>query len=143
MSLSTGRASTTIVQPVGSQSAVTVLAKAALGLRKVFFTEKEISEPRALYRILHDLQSNLTNAMRVLAGNPTISGNLVQGLVFAANTPLNISHGLGRAYQGFICARAYSVAWYGNEAALPSGATPDRMISLVTISAGTFDLLIF
>lgn len=135
--------SSTIVQPVGSQTAARTSTRSGLPVRQVTFTADEVADPKKLAQLLTQLNHNLYKSLQTLGTNITLQGNIVQGLVFSGGQTLFVAHGLGRAYQG-----AYAVRAQGNpplfvEAALPKGATPAQLIGLTSTNAGTYDILVF
>lgn len=136
-------ASSTIAQPVGSQTRASILTRALQGVARVFFTAKDLEVPDRLYQVIHQLQSNLLLALRPLAENPTLGGNLLKGIVFTGGQTLYLAHGLGRAYRGWYVVRAQGAAASLVEAALPAGTTSDRIIGLTSANAGTYDVMVF
>jgi hypothetical protein len=140
-----GRASSsTVIQPVGSQTATTVLTKALLGLKQIYFTSETVKSAERLYWVLRAIQNNVADAFGPLARNPMLAGNLIEGLAFTGGTPRGVTHGLGRApTPGIICTKAVGGGWQGQIATQPAGVTTAQQLWLTNPSSGTFDLWIF
>ncbi len=136
-------ASSTIAQPVGSQTKPSVITRSLIGIRQLFFTSKDLADPTKLYQVISRLQSNLVAAIRPLSENPTLAGNLLTGLSFTGGTALNISHGLGRPFVGFYCVDVVGAAWAGQRVALPPGVTSKQMIAIQTANTCTASLWVF
>lgn len=136
-------ASSTIAQPVGSQTKPSVLTRSLIGIRQLFFTSNDLADPEKLYQVIARLQSNLIAAIRPLAENPTLAGVLVTGVVFVGGDTQLVSHGLGRAFAGFYCVDAAGTSWAGKRVASPTGTTAAQMIALTNPTAGTYSFWVF
>lgn len=135
--------SSTIVQPVGSQSKPTILTRALQGLRKTFFTGSDLQNPQQLHKVLTDLQTNTALAVKPLAENPLLSGTRVAGVAFTSGQTRTLNHGLGRAYQGYHTVNDSGVNWTGFVANNPSGVSKDQCITLTSPTTGTWDFWVF
>ncbi|HLW78110.1 MAG TPA: hypothetical protein VKU44_00790 [Terriglobia bacterium] len=121
----------------------TILQQALTKIRKVFFTEENLADPKSLYLVLHTMQQNFVAALGPLAAMPLLSGNVVQGVALVGGTPFTINHGLARAYQGLVCINTSGVAWTGFITTNPPGVTADQCITVQNPNSGTFDFLVF
>lgn len=136
-------ASSTIAQPVGSQTKPTILSRAAVALRGVFFTSADLQKPDRLYQVISALQTNVASVVRSLASNVTLSSVRLSGNVFWSGQTVLINHGLGRPYLGWYVVRAQGGAASFVEAALPPGVDTSQAIAITSANAGTFDLIVF
>lgn len=116
-----GRAgSSTIVQPSAGQAAgaqvspvlgkTQQLARSLIAVRKQFFTAKDLADPQRLYQVLYQMQQGTTTALHALGSNPMSAGVMLAGVVFTAGQTQYLSHGLGRAYTGWLEARVQGSA---------------------------------
>jgi hypothetical protein len=148
MAAITRGASSTAVQPVGSQSRPTILTRSALAVREMFFTSVDLQKPDRLYQVVHAIQQNLSKALRLLGSNPMISGNQIAGVVCVGGTQFNLAHGLGRPYQGFLVTSAnqgfpsFSEIVPG-QGGYPSGATKATFLVLAPANSGTFSFWVY
>jgi hypothetical protein len=136
--------STIVTQPVGSQTAPTVVQRALINIRKLFFTSKDLQDPERLYQVIHQHQQAVVSALNALGTCPLSVGVLIKGLVWAPGETKYLNHGLGRPFQGYICVGSHGPnVWAGVYDAQPVGTTTAQVIPLVQPTAGTFDLWIF
>ena len=136
-------ASSIITQPVGSQTAPTVMQRALFAIRKVFFTSADLQEPDKLYQVIRQIDDGVTTALRSVSTSPILNGNLLRGVVFQMGQTIYLNHGLGRVYIGVIATQAIGNPWLYTIAALPMGVTGSQVIPLTSVNAGTYDLWIF
>lgn len=135
--------SSTIVEPVGSQTAVTVISRAATALRQLLFSAEDVKTPETLYRVLTAIQRNVLSAFTPIAQNPTVQGVLLSGVTFTGAVDITINHGLGRAYQGYYAVADSGVHWTGFSKANPPGVGTDKCITLHAGGAGTWSFWVY
>lgn len=138
--------SSTITQPVGSQTAPTIVTKAANALRQIFFTASDLADPNKLYQVLQRFNASLTAALTVLGQNPLQNGNLILGVAIGNGAQAVIMHGLGRPYVGYLMVNDHGVSGGSifNIGTLPPGVTTSQAIALVNeSSASVFDFWVF
>jgi hypothetical protein len=133
----------TIAQPVGPQTKATSSQRALASVRRMFFTEDDVKDPKRLYQVLYQITQGLTDALRQVAENPVGGGNLLTGVVFTTNQTLYLSHGLGRPYRGWWPARAQGLAASMVEAALPTGVTSSQVLPITSANAGVYAIYVF
>lgn len=138
-----GGGPTTIVQPVGTQTRPTLLTRAFTGMRQVRFSQDDLQDPAQQHRIITSIVDNVQLALRPLSEDPTLSGNIVRGLVFTAGQTRSVPHGLGRAYTGFRVEHAVGAAPALYAVALPAGATSAQIIAIKSDNAGVFDVRVY
>jgi hypothetical protein len=142
-------ASSTIAQPVGSQTRPTILTRSAIAVREMFFTSADLQKPDKLYQVIHAIQQNLSKALRVLGSNPMLSGIAITGQSCTASTQVNIAHGLGRPYRGFIVTGAQHGSYAQFEEVVPGdngyppGLSKSTYLVLFPGNTGTFDFWVF
>lgn len=136
-------ASTTTAQPVGSQSRPSLFTRLSSALRQAFFNSADLEDPKKLYEVLHQLQSNLGFAVRGLASNPLASGTHLTGLPFKNGVPLLIPHGLGRPYLGYVVTRATAQVSIPVDVGMPPGVSTRDCLNLVVTNDATIDLYVF
>lgn len=139
-------ATSSIAQPVGSQTRPTILSRASVALQKLFFTAASIENPDGLYRVLHLMQQNVALVVRVLASNPTLSCNVLTGESFSSGATRVIPHGLGRAYHGFYPLNAQGAApaiYIVPAPATEVGVLASQAIILKSDNTLTCDLLVY
>lgn len=119
-----GRAgSSTIVQPQNGQAAgaqvsptlgkTQQLARSLTSVRKQFFTAEDLKDPSKLHQVIYQVQQGATTALHALGSNPMSSGVMLAGVVFTAGQTQYLNHGLGRAYTGWVTARAQTTGVTG------------------------------
>jgi hypothetical protein len=135
--------STIVTQPVGSQTAPTIVQRALIAIRKISFTSKELTDPERLYQVISQQEQAFASALQALGSSPISVGTLLIGTVFTAAQTLFLSHQLGRPWTGYICTQAQTNPALITTASLPTGATPDKLIALHSVNAGTYDFWIF
>lgn len=136
-------ATSTIAQPVGSQTRPTILTRSLVALRQVSFNADSLSTPQQLYAVIHALQQNVLRVVRVLAANPLLGANHLTGWTFTANQTQNIPHRLGRPWQGYIVCRAQVNPASFIDAPYPPGTNSSQLLPLTSANAGTYDFLVF
>lgn len=146
--VSSGRSSAVVAQPVGSQTKPTILARVALSVREMFFTSADLQKPDRLYQVIHQVQQNLSKALRVLGSNRQLSGNEITGITCTAGTQFIVSHGLGRPYVGFYATYAHGApaqftVILPSDVGYPPGVTTSQVLVLVTGNTGTYNLWIY
>lgn len=135
--------SSVITQPVGSQTAPSVLSRAANTLHEMFHDGASLTDPAELSRVLRLLSSNVAAALRVLGANPILFGNHCRGIQMTNGTISLIAHGLNRPWQGYICTRMVSASAIFAEGAMPTGTTTSQFLALSSLATGTFDFYVF
>lgn len=135
--------STVVTQPVGSQTSPTIVQRALVSIRKLFFTAKDLEDPERLYQILKQYQDSYTSALQALGSSPWAIGSLQEGVVFTTGQTQYLAHGLGRAWAGVWCTKAAGLPWLYTIAAYPAGVTADKVIPLTSTNAGTYSLVVF
>jgi hypothetical protein len=133
-----------IIQPVGSQTAPTIISKAFTAFRQLFFTAADVKDSEQLYRVLYTMQQNSALTLRILAQSPVGGGNLLVGVVFGSGQTLYLQHGLQTPYTGWWCTRAQGANVASLvEAAFPPSTTPDQILPITSNNAGQFDIYVF
>lgn len=135
--------SSVIVQPVGSQTAPTTLTRNGLAIRQVQFSAESLKDSAELYRVLTNLQRNYTDALRTVGTSPIVEVNIIRAVVFQTGQTQMISHGLGRAYQGWMVVRAQGLVASMVEGALLAGLSATQVLPLTSANAGTYDIMVF
>jgi hypothetical protein len=138
-----GEGGSVITSPVVTGAPTTITSKALVTLQQVRFTAASITDPQTLYRVLYDMQRFVAQAIRPLAQNPLLFGNVVGPFTFAGGDTQYISHRLGRAYQGFVVVDAQTNTWIGYRTTLPAGVTASQMIAIHSNNPGTYTFLIW
>jgi hypothetical protein len=154
--VASARSSTTvqsIIVPAGQPpQKPSVVTKSTLGLQRMFFTEKDMTDPSRLYQVIYQIQQFVTNALAPLASNPILTGNIFRNLTFSAGQVQNITHKLGRAFVNFYCVGAQGGPWAGfiplthglsGVPVLPTGVTTSQQIPIQSVNAGVFDFLVY
>lgn len=135
--------STTIAQSHAAGVKPSVVTRASLGIRQIYFDAGTLQDKGGLYRVIEAIQSNFFLALRALGANPVFQGNLLTGLAFTAATVSTYPHGLGRPWRGYIVTQAVGGYPSFQTAALPTGTNAAQLISLLSANTGTFDLLVY
>lgn len=143
MALGAAGGSSIITQPVGSQTAPTVVQRALFAVKKTFFTSADLQDPDKLYQVIRQLDDALATALRSVSTSPIVNGNLLRGITFTMGQTLYLNHGLGRPYLGVIATQALGNPWSYTIATLPMSVTASQVLPITSTNAGTYDLWIF
>jgi len=89
------------------------------------------------------LQNNMLEALKPLSNHPTLDGVLLKQ-VSIRNAGTDVSHGLGRAWRGFIVTKFYNDDFYG-VFNIKRNKTDETIIRLGHSGGGTkiFDIYVF
>lgn len=129
--------------PAGAPTSITT--KAWVTLQRVFFTVADVGQAGKLYDILNRMQESSLKVFRVVGTNQLVPGNILRGITFTAAQSQTLSHGLGRAWQGYFLVRAApgSATTFLTDGVYPAGVTADQVIPLTSSGAGTYDVYVF
>jgi hypothetical protein len=139
-----GNAGSSVVTPSvlpGGQP--TIVQRAIISIRKLFFTAKDLADPERLYQVITQQQTAYTSALQALGSTPWAIGNLLEAQVFTTGQTRYIAHGLGKAWTGVICSKALGLPWLYVVAAYPPAVDATKVAPLTSTNAGVFDLIFF